>query len=335
MAKRIGLILVGVAALLWAVDVVGNLNITGTLTAAIVDFTGSTSTAPMKTGTSLPGTCSVGQTFFKTDATAGQNIYLCTAANTWTQVQGSSGTQDGKRDLRYVLMETEFVATYNFGSSPSYWASFGDFVFYRGGSNGFNGSVPADSNRVGVARIATAATANDRQRWSAHIAHTTADTDSLYGQSAKPWEFIYIFRYPTASDYASSEFFAGIGSNSDNDPAGGVGVRYVAGTDTNFTFYASGAGGSWGATLSSGVAPDTNWHKLKIRSDGATQYKVWVSLDDGTERSVCPSGCDLTLASSGSYGAWRSVRFSIKTTTTATKTLEMDYMRFWMDWGTR
>lgn len=37
-------------------------------------------------GTTLPATCTQGQEFFKTDATAGQNKYLCTATNTWTQV---------------------------------------------------------------------------------------------------------------------------------------------------------------------------------------------------------------------------------------------------------
>ena len=35
-------------------------------------------------GTSLPATCTVGQRYFKTDATAGQNLYGCTATNTWT-----------------------------------------------------------------------------------------------------------------------------------------------------------------------------------------------------------------------------------------------------------
>jgi hypothetical protein len=34
---------------------------------------------------SLPATCSVGQTFFVSNATAGQNIYECATANLWTQ----------------------------------------------------------------------------------------------------------------------------------------------------------------------------------------------------------------------------------------------------------
>lgn len=42
-------------------------------------------------GTSLPGTCTVGRVFFKTDEPAGHNLYGCTATNTWT-LQGGTGT---------------------------------------------------------------------------------------------------------------------------------------------------------------------------------------------------------------------------------------------------
>ena len=43
-------------------------------------------------GTTLPSTCSTGRLFFKTDATAGSQIYTCSAANTWTQVSGAGGS---------------------------------------------------------------------------------------------------------------------------------------------------------------------------------------------------------------------------------------------------
>lgn len=45
-------------------------------------------------GTTLPTNCAVGQLFFKTDATAGQNIYECASANTWTQ-QLNNGADAG------------------------------------------------------------------------------------------------------------------------------------------------------------------------------------------------------------------------------------------------
>lgn len=55
------------------------------------DATGAASTAPGKTGTSLPATCVVGDVYFKSDATAGSNWYGCTSTNTWT-VEGGGGS---------------------------------------------------------------------------------------------------------------------------------------------------------------------------------------------------------------------------------------------------
>ncbi len=43
-------------------------------------------------GTGVPvANCTVGWTFFRTDATAGSNLYLCTSTNVWTLSSGSSG----------------------------------------------------------------------------------------------------------------------------------------------------------------------------------------------------------------------------------------------------
>jgi len=49
-----------------------------------VDFTQAVTTKPNKSGTALPATCSVGETFFLTGAPAGQNLYGCTGANAWS-----------------------------------------------------------------------------------------------------------------------------------------------------------------------------------------------------------------------------------------------------------
>lgn len=54
-----------------------------------IDFSAAASTKPSQTGTVLPLTCSVGATFFNIAAPAGQNLYGCTATNTWTLL-GSS-----------------------------------------------------------------------------------------------------------------------------------------------------------------------------------------------------------------------------------------------------
>ncbi len=53
-----------------------------------VDFSQAISTRPSKTGGTLPATCLTGETFFKTDASAGQNLYGCVATNLWSLLGG-------------------------------------------------------------------------------------------------------------------------------------------------------------------------------------------------------------------------------------------------------
>lgn len=60
--------------------------------AKTVDFTQAPSTRPVKTGTSIPATCTVGDLFFLTIAVPGANVYGCVAVNTWSlQSGGGSG----------------------------------------------------------------------------------------------------------------------------------------------------------------------------------------------------------------------------------------------------
>ncbi|HXA67357.1 MAG TPA: hypothetical protein VNV82_19520 [Bryobacteraceae bacterium] len=49
-----------------------------------VDFSTANSTAPFKSGASLPSVCSAGQMFFLLNAPAGANLYGCTSLNGWT-----------------------------------------------------------------------------------------------------------------------------------------------------------------------------------------------------------------------------------------------------------
>lgn len=56
-----------------------------------IDFTKAAFTRPVKTGTVLPSTCSVGDLFFQTSAPAGSNLYGCASANTWTVQSGGGG----------------------------------------------------------------------------------------------------------------------------------------------------------------------------------------------------------------------------------------------------
>ncbi len=70
-----------------------------------VDFSGANATKPFKSGTVLPATCGIGEGFFKTNAPAGSNLYLCTATNSWTLQSGvttMSGDVDGPPNANTV-----------------------------------------------------------------------------------------------------------------------------------------------------------------------------------------------------------------------------------------
>ena len=49
-----------------------------------IDFGLAPSTRPFQTGTALPANCLIGNVYFKTDNAAGNNVFGCTAINTWT-----------------------------------------------------------------------------------------------------------------------------------------------------------------------------------------------------------------------------------------------------------
>ncbi len=55
------------------------------------DASNAISSKPAKTGSSLPATCGVGEQFFLTTATAGNNLYLCAAANSWSPASAPQG----------------------------------------------------------------------------------------------------------------------------------------------------------------------------------------------------------------------------------------------------
>jgi hypothetical protein len=76
----------------------------GRVITGVWDASSATSSKPAKTGTALPQTCGVGEQFFKTDAAQGQNLYFCTAANTWIQMTGGGGSGSGGGGTPNVLL---------------------------------------------------------------------------------------------------------------------------------------------------------------------------------------------------------------------------------------
>ncbi len=71
-----------------------------------VDFSSAASTSPFKSGTSLPGACSVGAMFYLSNATPGANVYGCTSSNVWTLESGGSQSASQLTDLAASLGTT-------------------------------------------------------------------------------------------------------------------------------------------------------------------------------------------------------------------------------------
>ena len=69
-----------------------------------VDFSGAITTKPFKIGTVLPATCSVGEVFFQTNATAGLNLYGCNGVNSWSVLSAGvlSGDVTGSPSVNIV-----------------------------------------------------------------------------------------------------------------------------------------------------------------------------------------------------------------------------------------
>ncbi|MBI3209341.1 MAG: hypothetical protein HYZ37_10640 [Candidatus Solibacter usitatus] len=55
-----------------------------------VDFSGASNVKPVPVLTSIPATCAVGELIFLSNAAAGQNLYACTSANTWSAPAGGT-----------------------------------------------------------------------------------------------------------------------------------------------------------------------------------------------------------------------------------------------------
>lgn len=62
-------------------------------------------------GTTLPSACTVGRLFFKTDATAGNQVYACSSANTWTQILSSAGGGAGTLSSLAITGTTDSTST--------------------------------------------------------------------------------------------------------------------------------------------------------------------------------------------------------------------------------
>ena len=127
------------------------------------DASGATSTQPVKKGllSAIPGTCTQGQFYFATDATAGLQVYHCSATNTWSRSAYAQGSADpGTCTVGQLFVNTNSGATLKLCTATNTWTAVG-----TGGS----------SSGVPVWTSATAYTTN-QQVYTTLTENSTAHT---------------------------------------------------------------------------------------------------------------------------------------------------------------
>jgi hypothetical protein len=131
------------------VDGSGNGVFVGVTGTGVVNFGGATHTQPALKGgaASIPATCTQGEEYFATDATAGQNMYYCTSTNTWTQQlnSGAGGANTALSNLSAVAVNASLTpgadASIDLGSLGLRWRN----QFLSGSIQWTNGSGTADT----------------------------------------------------------------------------------------------------------------------------------------------------------------------------------------------
>lgn len=84
--------------LLAAVSAVAQTTINGgRVVSGTWDASNAVSSKPAKTGSTLPATCGTGEQFFLTTAPAGNNLYLCASANTWSPTSAAIANQSANQ----------------------------------------------------------------------------------------------------------------------------------------------------------------------------------------------------------------------------------------------
>ncbi len=108
------------------------------------DASGAATTKAVKSGTSLPGTCAVGEFYNKSDEVAGLTLYACTATNTWTRAAYSQGTTNPATcTLGQVFFDTDATA----GSNLQLCTATNTWTAVSGGGGG----APTDAQYVTLA----------------------------------------------------------------------------------------------------------------------------------------------------------------------------------------
>lgn len=137
-----------------------------------------------QTWTTAPATCKVGQLGFKSNATAGANIYGCTAANTWT-VQGSSFSPTAPGPIGSVTPSTGAFTTLSASSTVS-GAGFSAYLASPPAIGGSAAAAGTFTTLLASTSITNSALTSGRVVYSGASGIQTDSANLLYSESSSP-----------------------------------------------------------------------------------------------------------------------------------------------------
>ena len=201
-----------------------------------------------------------------------------------------------------VLVEDDFLGgTNTSGQVGQNGWNFGAIA----GTNTLSQSIVAEANHYGIAKLTTgsAAAGNGIAMWLGNSAITLLNLDTTI------WDMFCVFQLGQTT---ATRFRAGFhNENASVLGSGGNFLRYDTNAtyaDTNFKYECRNL--STSTVVDSGIAADTNWHTLRMRSTGGT---INFSLDGGVESAISTN-----IKSNAYPEVW------LCTDTTAAKTASID-----------
>ena len=227
------------------------------------NFTLATRTAPHRASTGSPASrdnCTVGDTYFQTDATAGQNQWGCTATNTWT-LQGGGGSSAPTPTSTTYLVDEFFQ-----GGSSTAWGQLGWRGVATTGS-GTTAAVAGTANHPGALRLTTSAASGDGLAIDLRGGSVNPIV-ALNGSGGVGYSMTAVFK--TSSDVANERIEIGWFDAQADGANNMIGINFIpAVSHTKFqcTVMVSGTR----THVDSGVTPaNSTWYaaKLNINSSG-------------------------------------------------------------------
>lgn len=232
--------------------------------------------------------------YFKSD----NKLYSLTSTGTETEIGAGGSASAVCENAGYYCITEEFAGHFASASTGS-GRVIGDHTWFM---DPLSGSTMR-TDQTAVSSTSPTEGPDHPGQWTLATGNTSGNTLILYlGGYAQPnywvagtktgWSQRMVFKLLTTTQ---QELYVGLMREpSVFTPNNFLGVQQDVTTTAGNFFLAARMYGGTAGTYDSGVAVDTGWHTLLIRGDTATASKVYLSLDGGTERSFCASGCDTT-----------------------------------------